>query len=530
MTPQEFAARVRAKYPDGVASDGRSYADIGDEELTQKIVAKYPVYASQVKFEQPTERPVGQDVAIGTVKQFGSTIKETGDMIVKDLPSRIAGPVAGALPMVRDAISDVVEPAKEKLQSTFGLTDENLEAENTAQKVGKGIGLVAELAGPFAWSKVAKLPSVAKASIDEVADLADKAKGKILDTAENVLEGTTDTAALKAETDAVAAPVSFRERLAGLAPDIKSRIQGKGKLFADYMNITDARNNSDLAPTPLEYGASFANKAKQVMEGHLSNTGSQIGRFREKIATYQVTRDTFNQVRNSFNEQLNKLNLEVAKGKVRRIPGKIAQTISDGEIRALQALYKDLEVASQGPSLENLIDLRNKFGNKINFDKLARDVSNTLDPLSRVMRNRIKTIAADVVGKSEAKNLEAYSKFMDAYDDLRSFVDRRAGAEFLLKRVFSERGGEPRAIMETIRQYTGIDLMDHAIMAKVATELGGNAQMQGLFRQEITKAGMDAFNLMRGNPVGVLANFAERSMDALLDKRKIFEKAANSPN
>lgn len=46
MNPQEFAAKIKSKYP--------QYKDVDDVELAQKVVAKYPVYASQVKFEQPT--------------------------------------------------------------------------------------------------------------------------------------------------------------------------------------------------------------------------------------------------------------------------------------------------------------------------------------------------------------------------------------------------------------------------------------------------------------------------------------------
>ena len=55
MSPTDFAAKVRAKYPDGVASDGRRYADIGDEELTQKVVEKFPVYRDQIEFRSPTQ-------------------------------------------------------------------------------------------------------------------------------------------------------------------------------------------------------------------------------------------------------------------------------------------------------------------------------------------------------------------------------------------------------------------------------------------------------------------------------------------
>lgn len=56
MTPQEFANRIRQKYPNGVSSDGRPYSQIDDVELTNKVIEKYPVYASQVKFEESTSQ------------------------------------------------------------------------------------------------------------------------------------------------------------------------------------------------------------------------------------------------------------------------------------------------------------------------------------------------------------------------------------------------------------------------------------------------------------------------------------------
>lgn len=48
MTPQDFSAKIKQKYPE--------YKDVDDLELAQKIVAKYPQYQSQVTF-QPTPVP-----------------------------------------------------------------------------------------------------------------------------------------------------------------------------------------------------------------------------------------------------------------------------------------------------------------------------------------------------------------------------------------------------------------------------------------------------------------------------------------
>ena len=43
----EFAARIKEKYP--------SYADMDDQELVDKIVAKYPQYGEQIKKKDDTE-------------------------------------------------------------------------------------------------------------------------------------------------------------------------------------------------------------------------------------------------------------------------------------------------------------------------------------------------------------------------------------------------------------------------------------------------------------------------------------------
>lgn len=81
MNPQEFSAKIRAKYPG-------AYDSISDEELTQKVLAKYPVYQSQVKLkpqsmsERGLQSTMPSTVAssqetMGDIKQVGSDIKSS---------------------------------------------------------------------------------------------------------------------------------------------------------------------------------------------------------------------------------------------------------------------------------------------------------------------------------------------------------------------------------------------------------------------------------------------------------------------
>ena len=62
FTPQEFAAKVKAKYP--------VYASIPDDQLVEKVTAKYPQYKASIKFSPESQRP---DVT----KQAQAVIKNT---------------------------------------------------------------------------------------------------------------------------------------------------------------------------------------------------------------------------------------------------------------------------------------------------------------------------------------------------------------------------------------------------------------------------------------------------------------------
>jgi hypothetical protein len=62
FTPQEFAAKVKAKYP--------VYASIPDDQLVEKVTAKYPQYKASIKFSPESQRP-------DATKQAQAVIKNT---------------------------------------------------------------------------------------------------------------------------------------------------------------------------------------------------------------------------------------------------------------------------------------------------------------------------------------------------------------------------------------------------------------------------------------------------------------------
>jgi hypothetical protein len=68
--------------------------------------------------------------------------------------------------------------------------------------------------------------------------------------------------------------------------------------------------------------------------------------------------------------------------------------------------------------------------------------------------------------------------------------------------------------------------MDDAVMSSIATDLIGNARQKGVFRQEVTKAGLDTSALLRGDVSGAINLMMNWGKKALVNEEKQFLKAA----
>ena len=459
-------------------------------ELDSGGIEKKRTFSSQAKefSEIAMDLPL---FSLGLSKAISGTLTKQAIKSTPELAKFLSKSLSEFAPdaLKRFLDTDLFTPIKEKVGETFDST-KNLVERGKLSLFGK---------------------SPEPTSIDEVIQQAD--------------EGMKPSEVL-ARTEQITSKPSLFEKWAGISSDIKNRISGKSQKLKEYFDVAHARNNFDTLPTPLEHGAKNVDRAVSDMEKVLNDTGGKIGIFRKKIGTYEANIDRVNKIGNSFIDELKKLNLEIKKGKIVQTLGTIRRINSNNEIKILDDLYKDLLTLKQNPNLEKLIDLRTLFDKKINFEKSTREVSSSLDPLSRKIRKNIADVSAEVVGKSEALNLKKYSEFIDAYSELKSYADRKAGAEFLLKQVLSERGRTPREIIQTIKEFTGIDLMDDAVMSSIATDLIANPRQKGIFRQEITKAGLDAQAVLQGNTRGavdLMFNFLKKG---LVNEEKQFLKAA----
>src|SRR5437660_8851263 len=67
LTSQQFAAKVRAKYPD-------AYDSLSDDELTGRVLAKYPEYREQVNAPVRLDFSRAQPLKAGDAIPSGATL------------------------------------------------------------------------------------------------------------------------------------------------------------------------------------------------------------------------------------------------------------------------------------------------------------------------------------------------------------------------------------------------------------------------------------------------------------------------
>lgn len=106
MTPQQFSQMIRSKYPNGVTADGIKYSDLSDEDLTQRVLNKYPSYKSQVKFE-PTNNDVSTSGSSNPISDFSAgfeeAVSERAGSISEEIGRAKDGEISGARAGLRAA-------------------------------------------------------------------------------------------------------------------------------------------------------------------------------------------------------------------------------------------------------------------------------------------------------------------------------------------------------------------------------------------------------------------------------------------
>ena len=447
MTPQEFATKIRTKYPDGVASDGRRYADISDDELSQKIIAKYPEYSAQVKITSDTQIPVtpqkqfalpgqesAQQVATGVGKGVISTVGGLANL-GKKITTGLGGLVG-----IKEAVS--TEPLMQKLEQvstpTTGLEKVGFGAEklgefflpaSKAAQAEKAISILSKGIKNPLWSFIARIggKSVAQGvsggtvSLAQTGDFKEAgqtaltagiARGSLATIGEGVRafripERMYSTIFKNSAKDMIA------ELKAGGIANLKQTNPTKYQEFVKQgiIKVDDTGNpivNETLAEQALDKGlrGSIRNMADEVVDGTLTSESQAQNIARNYKGTVDLTEPQIKNV-------LNKIGTDY-------------EDVGFGEIsNQAKALVSQIEASGGNVSAETALNVRrllDKVRISTSFDKPATALSQTqsnLKTLADTIRNRLNAIP----GMGET--MKNYSFYIDALEALAKEAARR---------------------------------------------------------------------------------------------------------
>lgn len=511
------------------------------EKLTrEEFIKKFgePKNSKPYGFKAEKEKGNLKDFRVGIGQSFVQSFTAPGRFVEKQLISRLNPNGATVSPMIENAIK-----AENKTQEAGKMVGNIMQflaptgVGKTAPARATG-GLVSKLLNPSVTSELAKETALTATQIDPNKEtgqqVAQGAGGVAFGVGANLLlpevfkvfqglKKQPKTAQemfkaldeVKTTNKTIDLPkTTFAEKYIGLQPSNKKVLEENPRKLGNYIDLTIAKNNDVRATSPVDYATQRFNQNIDEIQTRLNDTGSEIGKFRQKIATVNVPVDDIKQIETNYQNQLSKLNLEIDEtGNIVQRKGKVIKA-SKGDVNALQSGFDNLQILKQSPNVETLIDFRNALDSNINFGKTAREVSNQVDPLLRSTRSIVADSNRKILGASEAQKLQEYSDLIKFLDDLDMSESRKS---LLLKRLLSSNDSESLNIFNAIKNYTGDDLVQDAVALRVTQDFIGNNQQKGLFRQEITNSGLDVAQILTGSPLST-AGMAGRALEFVGDR------------
>lgn len=437
----------------------------------------------------------------------------------------VVGGLKAATPQgLQEKAGDVIESGAEKIADTSFAQEimeryNNLD-EETQRNLDAVLGITS-LASEFVGGSAVKQGlKRAKGAVDDVLtarNIARSFEEPVESTAEQTARATAQTKVPK---------VSLKEKAIGLTPAEKAVISGKSAKTKSYIDTAKTRNMTKNAPTVMEFAGDQARKAADEMENVLNNKGAEIGATRSKLSTVKAPVDSVSNIENTFKQQLDDLNLTLKNDNIIQKKGVVSRVGTNSDINTMNDIWNQFKIVKQSPTAANLIDFRNLVQKNIDFGKSAREVSDALNRPATQIRKSIKTELDNLVGKTGANDLQKYTDFIEAFNDIKEFTDKNAGGEYLLRVLESGRGGQARKVVNTIKEYTGIDLQEDATLLKLVTNLIADADQKTLFSQQITNAGVDAARILSGDKGKLFEKTVGAAIDTIADPEKVLLEAS----
>lgn len=423
---------------------------------TEAGKSKEDIKSALIKYRSGYVPPTPTEVkpatfTVPSIKEVGKSALEVGKGFVKN-----TGETLNALADIPGPINTILNPLN-KPDGDIRIPEPLLESQNTEQKVGKGLGLLAEIFYPVGATGVASKGAKAVGATlegigpklagigDDVVEGGSKVKDKLLDVVVN-LDDKTKTALQRTPLD------------------VFQNVVEKGKAA-----MLDDRNR-----TPLEAVGDSVAEALVSVKDKMSKIGAEKAEYAK-----------FNGIQGFDSGVLKKANEKLQSFLNSR------DFIEDDKkiIRDIVSQFKELGETPSVGGVDRFIDYAQS--------KLYAGEKNLTVTLTDKTTGALKKIVGDLNEAVKDKMPGAYRELNDEYSRLIEFVgelNTKLGKESgnagsLIKRLFSPSDARTKELFDLLEKETGQDFFRDARLAKFVMETLGDTRAASLLEQLPTSAG-----------------------------------------
>lgn len=268
---------------------------------------------------------------------------------------------------------------------------------------------------------------------------------------------------------------NFLEGVSGIPENIKPVLSGLSNPnhYDEYINAAKARATDVRNSSPLELAADYTKKAATGIQQKLKQVGKMVGEVKKTEGAKKLA--SVDPVLGNFVTKLeDKFGLKIStnkfgKGiKIENAAGRMKNVLTSADQnRVKRALSEVLQLRKSG-NIRKASDVIDNLDALVDYSK--KDLlGHSNDPLEGFLKS-VRHDLNEVVRESSPTLAQAKARFHDLSDSLGEITgaggDNLQRAELLLKRVLAgDKSEASRKVFDIIKKETGIDLVEHAVLA-----------------------------------------------------------------
>lgn len=450
-------------------------------QTTSKNIFQKTISGAKDIFEQGGERAINEFKATGKesqdagflggvlrqaeggLRQVGNVARVTGELVGKPLMAGVSavGDELKKVPAIQDILgTESVDRIRTGITNIVGRIDQ---FKKTDPNLAKDLEAVVEIGGLLLMGASKPVTGALKYGEESLVGAKNSFTQGIKNTVKNI-EDVPETLLNKTSglvEKAVAKPLS---------KPVETVLRGtSSKKFDEYVKIAQEATTSFKNQTPLEYAGKQAQQALDTIQRKLSSIGSQKSSV---INQASVGNKPVGDIVTKFRQSLNNY-----------IGGK---TTVEGDTKLIRDIMEEAKNLGSNPKAKDV----DKF---IDFvqDRIYTGKGNLTIPVTNETTASIRRLVGELNSELKNKLPKSYSNLNDQYSslvELRNELNLKLGVGgekggSLMKRVFSPSDAGTKELFESVKEITGIDLVDEATLARFVMESVGDARQANLLEQ-----------------------------------------------